>query len=119
MLERKKNNISNNYSFDKEASHTLILNDNKNNNNIENNSIIENLKSFNNKSDKNQSPNIICNDNNIVLSKENLNNLFLKNLKENIKNYKISNLEICLINNKDKKIKENETKETNEIDLRE
>ena len=119
LLERKKNNISNNYSFDKEASHTLILNDNKNNNNIENNSIIENLKSINNKSDKNQSPNIICNDNNIILSKENLNKLFLKNLKENIKNYKISNLEICLINNKNKKIKENETKETNEIDLRE
>jgi hypothetical protein len=118
LLERKKNNISNNYSFDKEATQTFLLNDNKNTN-IGNNSIIENLNSINNKSDRQQNPNIISNDNNIILSKESLNKLFLKNLKENIKNYKISNLEICLINNKDKKIKENETKETNEIDLRE
>ena len=119
LSERKKNNISNNYSFDKEATNTHILSDNKNNNNIENISTIENLNSIINKKDKKQNPNIISNDNNIILSKESLNKLFLDNLKENIKNYKISRLEICLINNKDKEINESENKKANEIDQRE
>jgi hypothetical protein len=118
LLERKKNNISNNYSFDKEATQTFLLNDNKNTN-IGNNSIIENLNSINNKSDRQQNASIISNDNNIILSKESLNKLFLKNLKENIKNYKISKLEICLMHNKEKKINESENKETNEKDQKE
>ena len=119
VSERKKNNINNNYSFDKEVTHTHILNDNKIINNFENSSTLDNLANIINKSDKNQNPNITSNDNNINLSKENLNKLLLNNIKENLKNYKINKFEICLMNNREKKTNESEAKDTNSVDQKE
>ena len=118
LKKRKKNNISNNYSFDREDTHTHILNDNKTNNNFDSSSIFDNLNSIINKSGKKHYSNS-TNDNNIIISKEDLNKLFLNNLKENIKDYKINKLEICLISNRDKKKNELENSEINTIDQKE
>ena len=121
LKKREKNNISNNYSFDREDTNTHILNDNKTNNNFDNSSIIDNINNIINKSNRKHSPNNINNnnDNNIIISKENLNKLFLSNLKENIKDYKINKLEICLISNRDNKKSELENSEINTIDQKE
>ena len=76
ISDRKNNNISKNYSYDREDTHTHILNENKNVNNFENSNIIDNLNNFINNIDKNKIHNTTFNDNdkkNIVSSKENLN----------------------------------------------
>ena len=127
----KNNDIINNYSYDKDDTH--VLNENKNI--FESSSIIDNLNNIINKSNlkresaklkkeniNNNTNNNDNNNDNIIISRNNLNKLFLNDSKEmKIKNYKIEKIEICLlsdiINNKNKK---NESEnEDNKIDEKE
>ena len=124
----KNNNISKNYSFDREE--TKILNENKN---IFENSITIENNYYNtlNKSDKNQIKTIKIKDINkrknddIVLSKKDLNKLLASNYIEKSKNYKIDNFQICfkndnnIINNKEKRKIENENNEIKKVDEKE
>ena len=97
---KKKNNISNNYSFDKEETNTL----NENENVFSGNSLIDNFNTVTTKPDINQinininkNNNDSMNKDNIVISTENLNKILLNNYIENkIKEYKIDRMQICL-----------------------
>ena len=119
LKNEKNNNLNNNYSFDKED--TKVLNENKNifesssiidNLNINNIIIKSNLKKesakIKNENINNKNTNNDDNNDNIIISRNNLNKLFLSNSKEiQIKNYKIEKFEICLlsdiISNRNKK----------------
>ena len=116
----KKNNISNNYSFDREE--TKILNENKNI--FENSSIIDNFNNILTRSDKkqiiNNNANTNVNNENIIISKENINKLLINNLISNkVNNYKIDKIQLCLINKKEKKKEEFIDININKIDEKE